>query len=156
MLFGTSFLSIYHEDTHLRLSFSALPALRSWMTLDQTPPRVQSAWKRSTLPSHMSQVPMFDFDYTFTTPYAGNIEMIGDETVESLPVVPDTSTFVQRKVQDVERVGEEAKVGKKDRVGAWDDKWSEISALPLSVVALPFLPSCDSLLTQHLSNPTFS
>lgn len=49
----------------------------------------------------LPSVPMFDFDYTFTTPYAGNVEIKEGGIVEHLPPTPDTSSFVQRKAQDV-------------------------------------------------------
>ena len=59
-LFGANHLELYHEPSKIKISFSALHALRSWVVLDQPP-----------IP-HLSNVPADAWDHTYTTDYPGS------------------------------------------------------------------------------------
>jgi type 2A phosphatase activator TIP41 len=71
MVFGDNSLELLHEATGVKIHFNALDALRSWRQESLPPVQIPAAakWKFRTKPDE--QV-ILDYDYTFTTPYAGS------------------------------------------------------------------------------------
>ncbi|KAG0580158.1 hypothetical protein M758_4G152800 [Ceratodon purpureus] len=71
MVFGDNSLELVHEATGVKIHFNALDALRGWRQESLPPVEVPAAakWKFRTMPDE--QV-VLDYDYTFTTPYAGS------------------------------------------------------------------------------------
>ncbi|GMI00264.1 hypothetical protein TrVE_jg1822 [Triparma verrucosa] len=78
-LFGANHLELYHEPSKIKISFSALHALRSWVVLDQPP-----------IP-HLSNVPADAWDHTYTTDYPGSTTRTSSPT--NSPPQPDKTTL---------------------------------------------------------------
>ena len=82
-LYGHNSLDMVHEASGIRISFSALEALRAWASLDHPAVRVAHAWEDTATRQHQiattspsMRFVRYDYDYTFTTPYPGSTVVI--------------------------------------------------------------------------------
>eukprot|EP00004_Rigifila_ramosa_P005097 TRINITY_DN1554_c0_g1_i2.p1 TRINITY_DN1554_c0_g1~~TRINITY_DN1554_c0_g1_i2.p1 ORF type:complete len:226 (-),score=60.46 TRINITY_DN1554_c0_g1_i2:47-724(-) len=108
MVFGENDLSCLFLRTRLRLSFRAIPALSCPMDPSATP-KVAAARKwqmangQSAPPDQV--VRSIEYDWTFSTPYTGTLEILdakGQATPQSVEVVPteDRIPYDKLKRQD--------------------------------------------------------
>ena len=97
-LFGGSSLEIFHQASGLRLSFSALEALRSWASMDTPPVKVRHAWSPTGPQARAARA--LEFDYTFTTSYRGSLAAV-PELGSGLPCSPDTSSLLRHAAVDL-------------------------------------------------------
>jgi len=88
--FGHNCVEFRHDASGVRLSFCALEALRGWLATGTEPLRVPQAnmgsWR------HMD--PFIDWDWTFTTSYAGCTAVAN--IAEGVPAKPDSSSIFAR------------------------------------------------------------
>lgn len=101
-IFHRNSLEICHDETGVRIRFCALEALRAWISLDLDPVKAMDAssnhWKHQ-----MKIIPTVDYDYTYTTPYAGATDVIYqsiNNEGNSNYLEVDSSSFVAKKVFD--------------------------------------------------------
>ena len=87
-LYGGNSLELYHAPSGLRISFCALEALRAWVSLDLEP-----------VPHLAPHVPSPEWDYTFTTAYAGAVSVA--PLGVGVPAQPDGRTFYARAAVDL-------------------------------------------------------
>ena len=86
--FGGNALELLHEASGVRISFTALEALRAWRLLDHEPiPHLASA-----------ETPLWD--YSFTTPYAGSTSVVGS-LGDEIPSAPDGCSLLSRPAADL-------------------------------------------------------
>jgi hypothetical protein len=88
LLGGGSSLELQHEASGVRIGFCALEALRSWALLDLPP-----------VPHLAPHAPPAEWDYTFTTSYAGSTTVAPLGT--RMPAQPDVTSFYARPAVDL-------------------------------------------------------
>uniref|UniRef100_A0A7I4A2Z2 TIP41-like protein n=1 Tax=Physcomitrium patens TaxID=3218 RepID=A0A7I4A2Z2_PHYPA len=71
MVFGDNSLELVHETSGVKIHFNALDALRGWRQESLPPVKIPAAakWKLRTKPDEQI---ILNYDYTYTTPYAGS------------------------------------------------------------------------------------
>lgn len=99
LLFSSAGLDLKHVQSQVHVCFTAFEALRSWK-LHPLPPiqvRVSRDWQQSRIQDiqDLGVKPM-DYDWTFTTPYAGHVFREGCPPEES--VWRDTSLGIDREL----------------------------------------------------------
>ena len=82
-LYGRNSLEVQHESSGLRISFCALEAMRAWALLSAAP-----------IPHLNPNALHHEWDYTFTTNYAGATDMA--PLGSNLPRGPDSSSLYPR------------------------------------------------------------
>ena len=100
IIYGSNSLELRHEPSGVRISFCALEGLRAWAYLDHkaVPHLVQSAMQCERIsdqaPRLMHVCGVGEWDYTFTTPYAGAtaVAPLG----AGVPARPNDSSVVKR------------------------------------------------------------
>eukprot|EP00898_Chlorokybus_atmophyticus_P004833 jgi/Chlat1/5350/Chrsp35S05280 len=100
MVFGNSVLELVHEPSGIGIYFNALNALKAWRQENLPPVQVSVAaeWQRT----RKTAVKMIvDYDYTFTTPYAGTVARFIEPQQDMARDLSDGTTAADDEVQSV-------------------------------------------------------
>lgn len=98
ILFGNSSLQLRHNATGITLSFAAFPALQQWKADDLPPLKVAvaSEWQAARQQEiQQQQAVVLDYDWTYTTSYAGDVSITPAQQPAQQPDKPATSTTPQ-------------------------------------------------------------
>ncbi|KAG0631341.1 hypothetical protein M758_1G245800 [Ceratodon purpureus] len=145
MVFGDNFLELVHEATGLKIHFNALDALRGWKVESLPPVQIPAAAKWKSRIKPVEQV-ILDYDYTFTTPYAGSQCVQNKENDQG--VVDGTLEWVESQ----ERIDMAALQAKDpilfyDEVVLYEDELDD-NGISLLTAKVRVMPSCWFLLLR--------
>ncbi|XP_057864826.1 TIP41-like protein isoform X2 [Cryptomeria japonica] len=151
MVFGESWLDLIHEETGIRIHFNAFDALLGWKEEALPPVEVPAAaqWKFRSKPS---QQVILDYDYTFTTPYAGSEVLEPSRTQVEMEVTPKETNQTLRWVECEDCINLVALQSKDpilfyDEVVLYEDELAD-NGVSLLTVKIRVMPTCWFLLLR--------
>lgn len=151
MVFGESWLDLIHEETGIRIHFNAFDALVGWKEEALPPVEVPAAaqWKFRSKPS---QQVILDYDYTFTTPYAGSEVLESRRRQVDMEVTPKDSNQNLRWVECEDCINLVALQSKDpilfyDEIVLYEDELAD-NGVSLLTVKIRVMPTCWFLLLR--------